>query len=174
MRGTLVRSLHRLRVADEAWIALALLHREDPKSDGFSAREILDRVKAASAYPDLRAGLQPHISLHNVANLPSNSARYRLFYRTPEGTYRLFRPGDDFHPSRTGKTKPERAELPEQFHDLLDWYETSYCVGAGRKPPRIDDDPFLQMRGAGKEVWAGINADEYVRKLRAGWGSAKR
>jgi len=40
-------------VADEAWIALALLHRENPRSDGFSAREILARVKAAAAGVDL-------------------------------------------------------------------------------------------------------------------------
>jgi hypothetical protein len=25
-----------------------------------------------------------------------------------------------------------------------------------------DDDPILQMRGVGKEIWADIDADEYV------------
>ena len=33
-------------VADEAWCALALLHREHEGKESFSAREILDRVKA--------------------------------------------------------------------------------------------------------------------------------
>jgi len=31
------------------------------------------------------------------------------------------------------------------------------------------DDPILQMRGVGKEIWADTNADEYVRSLRANW-----
>jgi hypothetical protein len=32
-----------------------------------------------------------------------------------------------------------------------------------------EDDPILQMRGVGKEIWADIDADEYVRSLRANW-----
>jgi hypothetical protein len=35
-----------------------------------------------------------------------------------------------------------------------------------------DDDPILQMRGVGKEIWADTDADEYVRSLRANWYSA--
>lgn len=31
------------------------------------------------------------------------------------------------------------------------------------------DDPILQIRGAGKEIWADIDADEYVRTPRAKW-----
>jgi hypothetical protein len=31
------------------------------------------------------------------------------------------------------------------------------------------DDPILQMRGVGKEIWADTNADEYVRSLRSDW-----
>jgi hypothetical protein len=33
------------------------------------------------------------------------------------------------------------------------------------------EDPVLQMRGVGKEIWSEINADEYVRDLRANWFS---
>ena len=32
-----------------------------------------------------------------------------------------------------------------------------------------EDDPTLQMRGVGKEIWADIDADEYVRSLRSNW-----
>jgi hypothetical protein len=158
-----------VKVADEAWIALVLLHRENPRRQAFAAREIVGRAKAEAVHSHLRPGVQVHVYLHNVANLPANSAPYRMFYRTTEGQYRLFRPDDDSHPSRVGKTKPERVELPEQYHGLLDWYETSYCLGVGRKLPRIKDDPFLQMRGAGKEIWAGIDADAFVDELRTGW-----
>jgi hypothetical protein len=164
MTTTLVAST--LKVADETWIALAELHRENPDRAAFSAREILDKVKAESLYPSLRAGIQPHISLHNVANLPANSARYRMFYRTANGHYRLFLPGDDFHPTRTGKVKPQPGDLPERYVALLDWYEQSYCKQSRGAPA---PDPFLAMRSVGKELWAGIDTDWYVEDLRSGW-----
>lgn len=168
MMKTLVRDL---RVADEAWLALASLQRENPARQDFSAGEILERVKNDAIHPSLRPGVAPHISLHNVANVPANSARYRMFYRTPSGRYRLFRPGDDFHPSRTGKTKPERDELPEQYQELFDWYEKSYCA-RGTSVRAAAKDPFLAMRGVGQEIWAGMNPDAYVESLRAGWNFA--
>jgi len=68
-----------IRVADEAWLALALLHYEHPDRDSFSAKEILDRVKVEHANPELRPGVQVHIYLHNVANAEPNSAKYRMF-----------------------------------------------------------------------------------------------
>jgi hypothetical protein len=162
-----------LRVADEAWLALASLQRENPARQDFSAGEIYERVRTEAAHSTLRPGVAPHISLHNVANVPANSARYRMFYRTPSGRYRLFRPGDDFHPSRTGKTKPERDELPEQYQEFLDWYEKSYCAGGANARP-VGEDPFLAMRGVGREIWAGVNPDAYVDSLRAGWDLAGR
>jgi hypothetical protein len=162
------RKAKELRVADEAWVALALLHREHVKAESFTAREILDRVKAEAASPQLRPGLQAHIYLHNVANLEPNSARYRMFYKVSNDTYRLFRPGDQAHPSRKGKMLPVREELPPQYHYLLDWYEQDYC--AMTKPAtREEDDPLLQMRGVGKGVWADTDADDYVRSLRSNW-----
>ncbi len=160
-----------LRVADEAWLALASLQREHPARQDFSAGEIFERVRNDSVHANLRPGVAPHISLHNVANVPANSARYRMFYRTPSGRYRLFRPGDDFHPSRAGKTKPERDELPERYQGLLDWYEKSYCA-SGANVKAAGKDPFLAMRGVGQEMWAGVNPDAYVDSLRTGWDSA--
>jgi len=114
-------------VADECWIALALLQREHPDRMSFSPRQILDRLKQEKAHAALRPGVQTHIYLHNVANIPPNSAKYRLFYRLEDGTLRLFRPGDDFDPARTGKTMPKRSDLPQRYHELLDWYENEYC-----------------------------------------------
>lgn len=154
-----------IRVADETWCGLALLHREHSLKESFSAREILDRVKAERASPDLRPGVQAHIYLHNIANLEPNSARYRMFYKLPDDTYRLFRPGDQSHPSRKGKITPVREELPPQYHYLLDWYEAEYCTQVMNE----EDDPILKMRGVGKEMWADTDADEYVRSLRSNW-----
>src|SRR5206468_9608632 len=98
--------------ADEAWVALALLHRSHPERESFSAKEIMEEARKEKAHPEIRAGLQAHIYLHNVANLPPNSAKYRMFYRLEGGTYRLLRPGDDSHPDRRGKThKQGRSAL---------------------------------------------------------------
>jgi hypothetical protein len=161
-----------IRVADEAWVGLALLHRENPDVESFTAREILERVKTEGATSQLRPGVQVHIYLHNVANIEPNSARYRMFWRLPNDTYRLFRPGDHPHSSRRGKTKPERDELPEQYRYLLDWYEQRYC--AKENGAKEEDDPILQMRGVGKEIWRDTDADEYVRGLRSNWYGDER
>lgn len=159
-----------IRVADEAWLGLALLQHEHPDRGSFSAREILDRVKAEQATPELRPGVQAHIYLHNVANAEPNSARYRMFYKLRDDTYRLFRPTDPAHPARKGKMIPERDEIPEKYHYLLDWYESEYCTT--QNPTREEDDPILQMRGVGKEIWADTTADDYVRSLRSNWYGA--
>jgi hypothetical protein len=155
-----------IRVADEAWLGLALLQHDHPERESFSAREILDRVKAEHAAPELRPGIQVHIYMHNVGNAEPNSARYRMFFKLPDDTYRLFRPTDKAHPTRKGKMIPDREELPEKYHYLLDWYEREYSKP---KPLREEDDPILQMWGVGKEIWADTNADDYVRSLRENW-----
>ena len=156
-----------IRVADECWIALASLHRAHPDRSSFSASEILDRVKVEKVLPELRAGVQAHIYLHNVANLPPNSATYRMFFRTGDGNYRLYKPGDESHPKRRGKTCPERGELPTEYQPILDWYQRDYCGRTSRLTP--DEDFVLQMRGIGAEIWADVNSDEFVSNLRSGW-----
>jgi hypothetical protein len=165
-------TVEEIRVADECWIALALLHQAHPERQSFSAREILDRLKLEKAHPEVRAGVSAHIYQHNVANVEPSSARYRMFRKLEDGAYRLFRPGDDFHPARKGKTAPERSELPARYHHLLDWYEREYCS----PPTRSDEerDPILQMRGVGKDVWAALGGgDAFVARERAGWDAGK-
>ena len=164
-----VQQTAHLLVADEAWVALATLHKQQPSRQSFSAKEILDQVKREHAYPEFRPGVQAHIYQHNVANLEPNSAQYRMFYRLEDDTLRLFRPGDRAHPSRKGKVVPERSDLPEKYHHLLDWYEREYSKSSTR--PGEEDDPILQMWGLGKEIWADTNADSYVASLRSGWRS---
>jgi hypothetical protein len=160
-----------VRVADEAWLGLALLQQEHPERESFTAKEILDRVKTEHVHAELRPGVQAHIYMHNVANIEPNSARYRMFYKLANDTFRLFRPTDPVHPLRRGKTVPDREELPGKYHYLLDWYEREYC--ANEAAMNEDNDPILQMWGVGKEIWADTNADDYVRELRANWYGAK-
>lgn len=156
----------KLLVADQCWVALASLHREQPGKRSFTAREILDRVAQQSG-GSVRPGVQVHIYLHNVANLAPNSATYRMFYKLPDGTYRLFQPGDAFHPSRKGKTTPEPAELPAEYHDLLGWYDQVYCQQAGMH--RLESDPVLEMLGVGEELWSAESGDEFVARERRDW-----
>ena len=153
-------------VADEAWVALATLHKAQPKRQSFSAKEIMDQVKREHAYPELRPGVQAHIYLHNVANLEPNSARNRMSYRLENDTYRLYRTGDPAHPLRKGKIVPNRAELPARYHDLLDWYEREYSKGGVKEETK---GLIERMWGVGKHLWAGVNADEYVNDLRKDW-----
>lgn len=153
-------------VADECWIALASLHREHPEKPSFTAREIFDRV-VRDAHGAVRRGIQPHIYLHNVANLAPSSGRYRMFYRLQDGSYRLFRPGDNFHPARGGKTRPKEPELPPGYHALLSWYEQEYCRQSGSGDP--GEDPVLQMLGVGQELWLKEAGDEFVARERRGW-----
>jgi hypothetical protein len=169
---TMYTSERSIRVADEAWLALALLQYEHPDRDSFSAKEILDRVKAEQANPVLRPGIQVHIYSQNVANAEPNSAKYRMFYKLADDTYRLFRPTDAAHPARKGKMIPERDEFPQKYHYLLDWYEREYC--SKQSATKEEDDPILQMWGVGKEIWADTNADDYVRSLRSDWYGDKR
>jgi hypothetical protein len=159
----------KVKVADECWIALALLHRENPERSSFSASEILDRLEKERAHPTHRAGIQVHIYLHNVANLPPNSARYRMFYRLEDGSCRLYKPGDTTHPDRRGKTKPTFDDLPEHYQSLLQWYETEYCVSGSESSRALRQDPILEARGLGQEIWRDLQGDIFVEQLRSRW-----
>jgi hypothetical protein len=64
---------------------------------------------------------------------------------------------------------PRRSELPEKYHHLIDWYEREYCKQERDTQSAQDRDPILRMWGLGKEIWQGVDADEYVRSLREDW-----
>ncbi len=116
-----------VKVADEVWLATALLHREHPNRESFSAREIVDRVYEEGLSGRLRPGVQVHVYQHCVANKRPNPGNYRMLVATEEGGRRLYRTGDGYHPYREGgKTRPERDEIPSEYRHLLDWYENEY------------------------------------------------
>jgi predicted nucleic acid-binding protein len=87
-------------VADEVWIATALLHREHPDRETFTAREITDRARREAITPHLRPGVYVHAIQHCVANRPPNPGRLRMLYATSRSQRRLYRPGDPFDPRR--------------------------------------------------------------------------
>jgi len=156
-----------LKVADEVFIATALLHRENPRRSDFTISEIVERAAKENLFGELRPGVRVHASLHCVANRAPNPGRYRMLYATGERTRRLLRAGDAQHPDRTGKIWPDPEEVPAQYRELVDWAKQQYGKASPTQTRWLDG--IFQMRGLGRELWRGEDADEYVRKLRENW-----
>ena len=160
-----------MKLADEVWIATALLHQRQPERSDFSIEEVVGFAEAAKELRligPLRAGFYVHVVQHCVANRPSNPGRYRMLFETTQGRRRLFRMGDPYHFSREGgKISPKLEDLPENwFSGLLAWYK-DWCTQAIERA--VENDPLLALYGSGKDLWADEHADEYVRRLREGW-----
>jgi len=161
-------------LADRIWVAVASLHRELPGRKDFTKDEIRQRMHEMG----LMAGLNPasvaaHLKEHLVANVPPSTGKYRMLYETtPGGNLRLFRPGDFTYATRYQKRKPSKAapkreEIPEQFRQLLNWYEGwSKERHAPDAPIQWEDDPLIRLIGSGSHIWADEHADEYVENLR--------
>ena len=157
----------RLKVADEVWIATALLHREHLDRPDFAIDEIVDRARMERLTEQLRPGVYVHVVQHCVANRAPNPGRYRMLFETAPGRRRLFRLGDPCHPNREGaKTTPEREDLPPSYGPLLSWYR-DWCMTEAKCSK--EGDPLLAVIGSGKDLWADEHADDYVRRLREGW-----
>jgi hypothetical protein len=156
-----------LKVADEVWIATALLHREHPDQPDFALDEIVDRARTEGITEQLRPGVYVHVVQHCVANRAPNPGRYRILYETGPGRRRLFRLGDPYHPAREGgKMTPDPADLPPSHQLLLSWYH-AWCMEEAKRSE--EGDPLLGLIGLGKDLWADEHADDYVRRLREGW-----
>ena len=155
-----------IRVADEVWLSTATLHRRHPDRTDFSIKEILAEAETAGITgKPLRPGVKAHVYQHCVANKAPNPGSYRILFETSPGRRRLFLPGDPCHPRRaTAKNIPARDAIPAEYRHLIDWYHDEY---AGT--PDRSEDPILALRGFGKEIWAGEDADAYVRRQRDGW-----
>jgi hypothetical protein len=156
-----------LKVADEVWIALALLHRERPGEADFTVEEILNRAKKEGLSKPFRPGVYVHTVQHCVANRAPNPGRYRMLFETSPGRRRLFRKGDTYHHGREGgKVTPKREEMPHGYEGLLTWYQ-DWCSISSRSAAQ--EDPLLSLKGSGRHLWAHEHADEYVRRLREDW-----
>lgn len=157
-----------IRVADEVWIATALLQREHPDCKDFAVAEIVARAQDENltGTPSLRPGVRAHVVQHCVAAKPPSPNRYRMLVETGRGRRRLYLPSDRCHPGRrSGKSVPQRQQIPEAYRPLLDWYDEL----RDREEPSRARDPILALRGLGKELWKGEEADSYVQRLREGW-----
>jgi hypothetical protein len=116
-----------IKVADEVWVATALLHNEKKDRESFRKNEIIDRVAKEDIYGEMRPGIMIHVSLHCRAQKRPNPGNYRMLTEDEEGNLRLFREGDDFHDWRKGgKMVPNYGEIPDEYEYLLDWWRKTY------------------------------------------------
>ena len=158
-----------LKAADLVWLATAQLQREQKDRAGFSPDEILKT--ALRIEPNLGFSvntIRTHISRHCVANLAPAGAIHRILIRNPNGTYRLYRHGDEYHPGRAGgKTCPDTKAIPSRYQDLTEWFHGEYD---NRTEITAGEDPLLALRGLGKELWKELGGGEkFIHELRANW-----
>jgi AbrB family looped-hinge helix DNA binding protein len=114
-----------MKIADEVWLAVALLQRENPGRADFAVQEIKARAKQETW--ETRPGFSQHVSYHCVASKPANPTDHRMLHEDSRGRRRLYRRGDPCHPEReNGKIRPDQADLPSQYKPLVDWYEDVY------------------------------------------------
>lgn len=157
----------KIKVADEVWIATALLHQEFPDRIDFSIDEICDRARREVEEYALRPSVYSSIVQGCVANRPPNPGRCRMLLETAPGARRLFRTGDPYDPAREGSQRiPAKDDIPTQYWSLLDWYREWDQANAKE---RVNNDPLLALYGSGKDLWADEHADDYIRRLREGW-----
>jgi hypothetical protein len=161
-----------MRIADRIWLAAALLHIGHSSRASFSKREILEKLEAEGLAAGVERGtLNAHLDQHLVANRSPSSGKYRMLFETSDGNLRLFQPGDYTHPARLQLRKPSKIvpriqEIPQRYHDLLDWYTNWSRKSSRLQAPNYDDDPLIRLIGSGRHIWADEHADEYVENLR--------
>lgn len=139
-----------MKVADEVWTSVALLHKENPERLDFSVEEIKARARREQ-WP-IRPGFNVHASYHCLANKPANPANHRMLYEDSRGRKRLYRPNDPCHTERErGKIHPQKHELPPVYQCLVDWYESIYSKQPGNAPPAVTAQHQFppQTRGGG-------------------------
>ena len=157
--------MSKLSIADTIWLATALLHRTHPQANGFTHEAILR--KATGLNPSLNPrSVSTHLSTHCVASKKANPATLRILTENPDGSLRLFRTGDPFHPTRSqGRMSPKTNVLPEQYKYLLQSHGESPSSKLHQSPT---EDPILAISGVGKEMWKKLGGGEsFIRALRA-------
>ena len=152
-----------VKLADEIWIATALLHREHPDAQDFAVQDIRSRLTVENLTGEPRPGVGAHLSQHCVANRPPSTGRYLFLFATAPDRRRLYRPGDPHDARRdAGRLRPRREEIPDQYHHLIDWYERQWAPGSS-------EDPLLALAARNRDLWSNVDADGYVRRLREGF-----
>lgn len=147
-----------MKVADEVWTSVALLHMENPERVDFSVEEIKARARREN-WP-IRPGFNVHASYHCLANKPANPANHRMLYEDSRGRKRLYRPGDPCHSERAnGKIHPDKQDLPPAYQSLVDWYDAIYSKqsATASSTPVTVPHQFPPNTNAARSDFAGLD-----------------
>jgi len=91
-----------------------------------------------------------------------------MVFREGDNRIRLLAPTDYVHPDRHQKFYPSYEEVPEKYHELLDWAKSRCETGSNANSTNWLEG-LHRLKGMGKEIWKGVDPDAYVRSLREGW-----
>jgi hypothetical protein len=155
-----------LTVTNAVWVATAMLHKRLPERDGFAPEEIVRLVNELQLTERSEDSVRQHVRQHSVANKKPQPNTVCMLFDPGSGLRRLFRPGDKAYPGRNEtRTHPRWEELPAEYQELRRWYEQEWSRSSGGEVA----DPLLALIG----TWKEESADEYVARLREGWGDAR-
>ncbi len=113
-----------LKVADEVWIAAALLHRAHPEARDFAVEEIVQRAKEEGLCQAISTGslrpCHPALCREPPSQILVGIACCLKLHR---GAGVSFAVVTSYHPDREGaKITPKREDLPFGFNGLIAWY----------------------------------------------------
>lgn len=169
---TIAYTKDHVKVADELYLIVALLHRENPGANAFTIAQILERAAKeglGASRADQRS-LRQHAYEHAAANVPpgKQGGKYRMVFREADNRIRLLRASDYVHPERHQKLRPNLEDIPERYHELVRWAEKWQKRGGEQSSVKWLSG-LHELRGLGREVWRGVDPDKYVRDMREGW-----
>ena len=161
------QALTKLKVADEVWIAVALLHREHLRLPIFPLKKSLT-VLGGKASTNLFVPGSTFTSSCIASPIArrTRAATVCLSKRRRAADASFAEEMPIIRTAQTQKSVRNPRICPLGYVDLLDWYR-DWSIAASRS--LVEADPLLQARGSGKHLWADEHADEYVRRLREGW-----
>jgi bifunctional DNA-binding transcriptional regulator/antitoxin component of YhaV-PrlF toxin-antitoxin module len=64
----------------------------------------------------------------------------------------------------------EKVNLPDNGECEIQLGENEIRIKINKEEIKYQEgDPILSLTGLGREIWEGVDPDEYVRNLREGW-----
>ncbi len=98
------------------WLTAVMLHEEGKTSVGFM--QLVDEVERR--FGGDGSTVRTHVNARCCSSAPkSHGTVYNYLVRTSEGEYRVFRPGDEVHPTRLGaRTYPRQELVPEEYRGV--------------------------------------------------------
>ena len=85
-----------------------------------------------------------------------------MLFETGPSRRRLFRPGDPYHPKREGEDRAGPWRDSQQLPSVAGLVRV-------RVAPAAPSDPLVALAGRHRDLWKGVDPDEYVRQLREGF-----